>query len=153
MAKEINFHFKSPKDSPGYLLGQVTMLWQRKLKKVLDPLDLTQTQFVLLAALGWLSKKSDAVTQIDIANQSNTDRMMVSKVLRTLVDKGFVSRKEHETDTRAKIITLTPAGENVLQKAIIVVEQADLDFFTSLATELPTFNKHMAQLIEENKDA
>jgi len=73
--------------------------------------------------------------------------------LRTLVDKGFVSRKEHETDTRAKIITLTPAGENVLQKAIIVVEQADLDFFTSLATELPTFNKHMAQLIEENKDA
>lgn len=144
MAKEINFHFKSPKDSPGYLLGQVTMLWQRKLKKVLDPLDLTQTQFVLLAALGWLSKKSDAVTQIDIANQSNTDRMMVSKVLRTLVDKGFVSRKEHETDTRAKTINLTPPGENVLQKAIIVVEQADLDFFSSLATDLPSFNKHMA---------
>ncbi|MEJ5055787.1 MarR family winged helix-turn-helix transcriptional regulator [Sphingobacterium sp. MYb382] len=153
MAKEINFHFKSPKDSPGYLLGQVTMLWQRKLKKVLDPLDLTQTQFVLLAALGWLSKKSDAVTQIDIANQSNTDRMMVSKVLRTLVDKGFVSRKEHETDTRAKTINLTPPGENVLQKAIIVVEQADLDFFSSLTTDLPSFNKHMAQLIEENKEA
>lgn len=152
MAKEINFHFKSPKDSPGYLLGQVTMLWQRKLKKVLDPLDLTQTQFVLLAALGWLSKKSDAVTQVDIANQSNTDRMMVSKVLRTLVDKGFVSRKEHETDTRAKTINLTPPGENVLQKAIIVVEQADLDFFSSLATDLPSFNKHMAQLIEENKE-
>ncbi|MFZ0595451.1 MAG: MarR family transcriptional regulator, partial [Flavobacterium sp.] len=84
MTKEINFHFKSPKDSPGYLLGQLTMLWQRRLKKVLDPLDLTQTQFVLLAALGWLSKKSNCVTQVDIANQSNSDRMMVSKVLRTL---------------------------------------------------------------------
>jgi len=78
--------------------------------------------------------------------------MMVSKVLRTLVDKGFVSRKEHKTDTWAKIITLTPAGENVLQKAITVVGQADLIFFTSLAMELPTFNKHMAQLIKENKD-
>ncbi|MEJ5055781.1 MarR family winged helix-turn-helix transcriptional regulator [Sphingobacterium sp. MYb382] len=122
----------------------MTTRWQHKLKKFLDPLDLTQTQFVLLAALGWLSKKSDAVTQIDIANQSNTDRMMVSKVLRTLVDKGFVSRKEHETDTRAKTINLTPPGENVLQKAIIVVEQADLDFFSSLATDLPSFNKHMA---------
>jgi DNA-binding MarR family transcriptional regulator len=151
MAKEIDFHFKSPKDSPGYLLGQLTMLWQRKLKKVLDPLDITQTQFVLLAALGWLSKKSDAVTQIDIANQSNSDRMMVSKVLRTLEEKGFLTRQEHETDTRAKIIRLTDTGETVLQKAIIEVENADLDFFSALNENLSSFNSNMVNLIEKNK--
>ena len=95
MSKEIDFQFKSPNDSPGYLLGQVTMLWQRKLKKVLDPLNLTQTQFVLLAALGWLSKKNNVVTQVEIANQSNTDRMMVSKVLRNLsVDKSILPTPE-----------------------------------------------------------
>lgn len=151
MAKEINFHFKSPKDSPGYLLGQLTMLWQRKLKKVLDPLDLTQTQFVLLAALGWLSKKSDSVTQIDIANQSNADRMMVSKVLRTLEEKGFITRHEHETDTRAKTIRLTNTGETILQKGLIEVENADLDFFSSLDGNLPLFNSNMANLIDRNK--
>jgi DNA-binding MarR family transcriptional regulator len=151
MPKEINFHFKSPKDSPGYLLGQLTMLWQRKLKKVLDPLDLTQTQFVLLAALGWLSKKSDAVTQIDIANQSNSDRMMVSKVLRTLEEKGFITRQEHQSDTRAKTIKLTNEGETVLQKAIIEVENADLDFFSTLDKNLLSFNSNMAQLIDINK--
>lgn len=151
MPKEINFHFKSPKDSPGYLLGQLTMLWQRKLKKVLDPLDLTQTQFVLLAALGWLSKKSDAVTQIDIANQSNSDRMMVSKVLRTLEEKGFITRQEHQSDTRAKTIRLTNEGETVLQKAIIEVENADLDFFSTLDKNLLSFNSNMAQLIDINK--
>jgi len=150
MPKEIEFHFKSPKDSPGYLLGQVTMLWQRKLKKVLDPLDLTQTQFVLLAALGWLSKKNDAVTQVDIANQSNADRMMVSKVLRTLVEKGFVTRQEHQTDTRAKTIWLTTSGELILQKAIIEVENADLIFFATLDTKLASFNQNMVQLIEKN---
>jgi DNA-binding MarR family transcriptional regulator len=152
MPPEIEFHFKSTSDSPGYLLGQVTMLWQRKQKRVLDPLDLTQTQFVLLAALGWLSKKSDAVTQVDIANQSNADRMMVSKVLRTLEDKGFITRQEHQTDTRAKIIRLTPEGETVLQKALIEVENADLAFFSSLNTKLSAFNKNMLQLIDENKD-
>ncbi|KQB42346.1 MarR family winged helix-turn-helix transcriptional regulator [Flavobacterium aquidurense] len=152
MPKEINFHFKSPKDSPGYLLGQLTMLWQRKLKKVLDPLDLTQTQFVLLAALGWLSKKNDSVTQIDIANQSNADRMMVSKVLRTLEDKGFITRQEHETDTRAKTIKLTNAGEKVLQNAIIEVENADLDFFSTLDENLSPFNANMAKLIDKNKN-
>lgn len=152
MAEEINFHFKSPKDSPGYLLGQLTMLWQRKLKKVLDPLDLTQTQFVLLAALGWLSKKSNSVTQVDIANQSNADRMMVSKVLRTLEEKGFITRQEHETDTRAKTIRLTEIGETVLQKGLIEVENADLDFFASLDENLSTFNSNMAKLIDKNKN-
>lgn len=150
MSKEIEFHFKSPGDSPGYLLGQVTLLWQRKLKKVLDPLDLTQTQFVLLAALGWLSKKNNAVTQVDIANQSNSDRMMVSKVLRALAEKGFLTRQEHDIDTRAKTIKLTSNGELVLQKAIIAVENADLDFFATLNTKLPSFNSSMMQLINQN---
>lgn len=152
MPKEIEFHFKSPHDSPGYLLGQLTMLWQRKQKKVLDPLDLTQTQFVLLAALGWLSKKNNAVTQVDIANQSNADRMMVSKVLRTLQEKGFVTRQEHETDTRAKTIRLTTNGEVVLQKAILEVENADLDFFAALDTKLPSFNSNILQLIDKNSE-
>lgn len=151
MAKEIDFHFKSPNDSPGYLLGQLTMLWQRKQKKVLDPLDLTQTQFVLLAALGWLSKKNEAVTQVDIANQSNADRMMVSKVLRTLEEKGFITRQEHETDTRAKTIRLTNIGELVLQKAIIEIENADLDFFSTIEEKLSLFNDNMVKLINRNK--
>jgi DNA-binding MarR family transcriptional regulator len=150
MPKKIDFHFKSPSDSPGYLLGKLTMLWQRKQKRVLDPLGLTQTQFVLLAALGWLSKTSDAVTQIDIANQSDADRMMVSKVLRTLEDKGFVTRHEHETDTRAKTIRLTANGEIVLQKAIVEVENADLAFFAALDDKVGSFNRKMLRLIERN---
>ncbi|RZK92665.1 MAG: MarR family transcriptional regulator [Pedobacter sp.] len=135
MSKEIEFQFKSPNDSPGYLLGQLTMLWQRKQKKVLDPLDLTQTQFVLLAALGWLSKKSKAVTQVDIANQSNADRMMVSKVLRTLEDKGFITRQAHKTDTRAKTIRLTADGEFVLQKALKSCVPLKLSHASSIETK------------------
>jgi len=151
MAKEIEFQYKSPNDSPGYLLGQLTMFWQRRQKKVLDPLDLTHTQFVLLASLGWLSKKSNAVTQIDIANQSNADRMMVSKVLRTLEDKKFITRQEHHTDTRAKIIQLTNTGEEVLQKALTEIENADFDFFSAIEENLKSFNSNMVQLIDRNK--
>lgn len=151
MAEKIEFKFKSPNDSPGYLLGQLTLLWQRKQKKVLDPLNLTQTQFVLLAALGWLSREHEHVTQVDIANQGNADRMMVSKVLRTLEDKQFISRREHQTDTRAKVITLTDEGAKVLQKALTAVENADIDFFSVLGTDLMSFNHNMVNLIELNK--
>lgn len=152
MTKEIEFQFKSPNDSPGYLLGQVTMLWQRKQKRVLDPLDLTHTQFIILASLAWLSKTEKIVTQVDIANQGNMDRMMVSKVLRTLEEKSFITRQEHETDTRAKTIRLTKKGETILQQAIIEVENVDEDFFSTLETFLPSFNKSMIQLIDKNNE-
>lgn len=151
MSNKIEFHFKKPEDSPGYLLGQLTMLWQRKQKRVLDPLDLTHTQFALLCALAWLSRDNDKVTQVDIANQGNADRMMVSKVLRTLEEKKFITRHEHPTDTRAKTIKLTSDGEVVLQQAIIAVETADLEFFHKLGMNLTTFNSTMAALIEQNK--
>lgn len=148
MAKKIEFHFKSPEDSPGYLLGQLEILRQRKLKRVLDPLDLTITQFVMLAAVGWLSRDNDAVTQIDIANQSSADRMMVSKVLRTLEEKKFITRQEHPTDTRAKVIKLSPAGESVLQKALISVETSDVDFFSVLdPTDLKILNANISKLL------
>lgn len=152
MPKKIEFRFKSPEQSPGYLLGQVATLWQRKQKKILDPLDLTQTQFVLLAALAWLSKDSDTVTQIDIANQGNADRMMVSKVLRTLEEKKFIARKEHPTDTRAKVINLTDSGGKVLQKALTAVEECDQVFFSALGKNLGMYNQAMAGLIERNRE-
>lgn len=150
MTEAVEFHFKSPEESSGYLLWQVSMHWQRKMKKELDKLDITHTQFVLLAALAWLAKSSSLVTQVDIANHSNTDRMMVSKVLRTLQKKGLIARKEHETDTRAKCISLTKEGSLVLQKAILLVAQVDKDFFSSLGANTEAFNAHMLQLIREN---
>ena len=152
MQNKIKFKFKSPEESPGYLLGQLNLIWQRNQKKVLDPLDLTQTQFVLLAALAWLSKTKTDVTQVDIANQGNADRMMVSKVLRTLEVKKFISRQEHTTDTRAKIVRLTQTGEKVLHVALANVENADIEFFSVLEKNLTLFNKNMFKLISENKD-
>ncbi|KOS05800.1 MarR family transcriptional regulator [Flavobacterium akiainvivens] len=153
MIKKIEFQFKSPEESPGYLLGQLTLLWQRKQKKVLDPLNLTQTQFVLLAALGWLYRENDNVTQVDIANQGNADRMMVSKVLRTLEEKKFISRHEHKTDTRAKVIKLTDEGAKVLQEALVAIENADVEFFSILGTDkLSVFNMNMVNVIRQNKE-
>jgi DNA-binding MarR family transcriptional regulator len=148
MSKKIVFHFKKPEESSGYLLWQVTMLWQRTIKKELDTIAITHTQFVLLATIGWLSKQQEVVTQVDIANHSNTDRMMVSKVLRTLQEKGFITRREHETDTRAKTIALTPKGALVLQKALPLVQHADDHFFSVLKKDLKGFNTNLLQLIK-----
>ena len=150
MSEKIEFKFKSPEQSPGYLLGNLTLIWQRQQKRILDPLNLTHTQFVLLAALGWLSRESDQVTQVDIARQGNADRMMVSKVLRTLEAKKFIQRQEHPTDTRAKVIRLTEKGSAILQKALVEVEESDIRFFSVIGKDLDSFNRNMAELIKRN---
>lgn len=152
MTENIEFIFKSPDTSPGFLLGQLTLLWQRKLKKVLDPLGLTHTQFILLTSIAWLTNKSENITQVEIANLNNFDRMMVSKVLRTLESKKLITRQEHTNDTRAKIVKLTTNGKKILQIALTKVENADIEFFSSIDKNLSNLNNYMQTLIKTNKD-
>jgi DNA-binding MarR family transcriptional regulator len=70
-----------------------------------------------------------------------------------LEDKGFIRRQEHPTDTRAKTITLTDSGAEVLQQALKAVEQADVAFFSLSETALTGFNQTMESLINQNKDS
>jgi DNA-binding MarR family transcriptional regulator len=116
-------------ESTGFLLYNLTTLLQRRMKRELDVLDITHMQFVLLATLKRLSKSNKPITQIEIATESKADKMMVSKVLRNLQTKGFVTREEHSTDTRAKTILLTKEGNLMLQKGFAIVKKVEKDFF------------------------
>jgi len=146
MNKKIDFHFEKPEENLGYLLWQATMLWQRQMNRALDEISLTHTQFVILAALGWLLKSSESVTQKEIADHSNTDSMMVSKILRTLQKNELVDRKEHETDTRAKCVFLTNKGIDTLQKAIEIKTHANNSFFENLSDK-DNFGNELIQII------
>lgn len=148
---ETNFGFNAPKESPGYLLTHVSLLWKQKQRTVLRPFDLTLTQFTLLSSLAWLSKSDSVVTQVDIADFSNSDRMMTSKVLRTLEQKKYITRKEHPTDTRAKIISLTPSGVEIVQKAIVAVGSVDKEFFAVINEDISLFNKTLLHLMDFHK--
>lgn len=143
------FSFGEAEDSPGYLLWQVTTLWQREIKKRLDELDVTHSQYVLLASLLWLTGREGHVTQIDLASHSKIDPMTTSTVLRTLEKKGWVQRAEHPTDTRAKTVVLTPKGTDVVRRAIPIVEQTDREFFS--VTDVAELNRHLGKLAGSRK--
>lgn len=149
MTRNIDFKFEKLEDSLGYLLWQTTMSWQRQMNQALEKVALTHTQFVILAALGWLSRQADAVTQKEIAEHSNTDRMMVSKILRTLENKGLVDRKEHPVDTRAKLVTLTKQGLESLQAALQVKSDANNLYFKNLSDK-EAFRHELVNLMERN---
>lgn len=147
MNKEIEYHFERPEENLGYLLWQTNMTWRREQNRALDSIGLTQTQFAILAALNSLLKQSDAVTQKAIATQSNTDTMMVSKVLRTLEKKGLIERKQHQTDTRAKCVFLTAKGEKTFQNAFEIATISNTAFFNNLSDE-DSFRKELQRIIK-----
>jgi DNA-binding MarR family transcriptional regulator len=139
-----------PEDNLGFLLWQTTMTWQRKLNRALDEIDLTHTQFAILSALSSLLKESNAVTQKAVAERSNTDTMMVSKVLRSLEKKGFIERKEHETDTRAKCVFLTSKGMSTFQNAYKITSAANQDFFSKISDK-DSFRQELQKIIQIDK--
>lgn len=139
-----------PEDDLGFLLWQITMTWQRQLNRALDEIDLTHTQFAIISALRSLLKESNAVTQKAIAERSNTDTMMVSKVLRTLEKKGFIERKEHKTDTRAKCVFLTTKGINSFKNAFKITSAANQDFFSKLSDK-DMFIKELQNIVGIDK--
>jgi DNA-binding MarR family transcriptional regulator len=142
-----DFSFDKTEDSTGFLLWQVTNLWQREIKKALEKYDLTHSQFVLLASIRWLTLNKQTVTQILLSNHTKIDPMTTSTVLRTLQTKGLIKRQEHETDTRAKTVELTEVGIRIIKQAIKTVEQFDKQFFASLDNQTQDFNNKLMSLL------
>lgn len=142
------FHFRKPVESSGYLLWQVSMRRAREMNRALEPLELTYTQFVVMAALMWVSRSQEHVTQSDIAADCKLDRMMVSKILRGFDARGFVSRTPSPTDTRAKNVTATDTGKALFDRAITTVKTADEVFFGKLS-DRNRFNDELQRLLEE----
>src|SRR3954467_3426438 len=107
--------FKKAEDSTGFLLWQVTNLWQREIKKALEKYALTHSQYVLLASIQWLTLNNQDVTQILLSSHTKIDPMTTSTVLRNLQTRGLLQRQEHSTDTRAKTVGLTESGKKIIK--------------------------------------
>jgi DNA-binding MarR family transcriptional regulator len=123
------FGFEKPEHSPGFLLWQTTITWQRQIKKALDPYDISHAQFVILANTLWFEGVKQTPTQILIARSTKLDKMTVSKSLKKLTAQGLIKRTEHKDDTRAKSVHLTTKGKTMTSKLVPIVEKIDTDFF------------------------
>jgi DNA-binding MarR family transcriptional regulator len=145
------FSVEKAEDSSGFLLWQVTNLWQREIKKALEPFALTHSQFVLMASIHWLTLHKQEVTQILLSSHTKIDPMTTSTVLRTLQTKGLLERQEHLTDTRAKTVKLTEDGIKIIKEAIKTVENFDKTFFAILGNKTGLFNEQLLTLLEQKK--
>jgi DNA-binding MarR family transcriptional regulator len=142
--------FSDPENNGGFVMWQVSMLWQRKLKSELDKLDITHAQFLLLAALDYLSGQKNIVSQQDLAKHIRIDKMMTSKILRTMQKKGLLTRKKNKMDTRSKTLVLSEEGNETLAKGLKAVDKVDTDFLLPLGLNSLSFHDDMRILLKTN---
>ena len=142
------FSYKEPEENTGYLLWQVTMQWQLSMNRALGKMGLTLTQFSLMAGLYWLSSKKQMVTQQQLADYANTDKMMTSKVLIVLEKKYFIERIKDTVDSRAKQLKITDKGKQALKAAYQVVQMVDDLFFNDVVKDKAVFDDLLLRLIK-----
>lgn len=107
----------SPPPSTGYLVWHLSLKWRAALDRALAPLELTSSQYSLLASLYGFSRSGAQPSQRELAEYSALEPMHVSKLLRGLERVGLVERTPHPDDSRARQLSVTARGVEVVTAA------------------------------------
>ena len=90
----------------------------RKYKPLLDELDLTYTQYIVMMVLWERGQANEKLLCETLCLRSNT----LTPLLKKLRDKGYIEKTKDKGDGRNLVITLTRAGEELRDKALGVPE-------------------------------
>ncbi|HLI22162.1 MAG TPA: hypothetical protein VKV32_13640 [Stellaceae bacterium] len=126
--------------------------WQRRLEKALQPVGLTHLQFILLATIDWLERAGEVPSQARLANFTLFDRVMISKVLALLAQKGLIARDAHPTVAKAKRVDLTSAGHQALARARPLWAETEERYFGQLGAERMRLLGGLLDDLLENSD-
>lgn len=134
----------------GFLLWQVSKLWQQRLALSLRDLDLPPTQAVILANVLRLSEEGGEVTQASLSKATKVDRMTASQTLRSLEEKRLIIRRSSKKDSRTNQIQLTEPGRKVAFEAVARLAAAHQTFFEPLKGDKEQMVFYLQRLVQAN---
>ncbi len=117
---------------PGHLIRRLNQIAVAQFMDKMASLDvdLTPVQFSALCAV----QSHPGIDQASIAGLIAYDRATLGKVIDRLEAKGMVSRTVSRHDRRAREVTLTQIGEELLKQVHPVVMAAQSEILTGLDT-------------------
>ena len=122
MSHKLNTQFKSAEASPGFLFWKIANLHQKLQRQVLSDLNISPTQFSILACYFFCQNKPGLPTQSDICEMAGLDKMLVSDITKTLLAKQLIRKKSRASDKRSYEIELSEEGKIICNKAIKLIE-------------------------------
>ncbi len=91
----------------------------KRYKPYLDEIDLTYTQYITMMVL-WEKEKIGAK---ELGEKLYLDSGTLTPVLKTLEQKGYVTRHRSNEDERTLLVQLTDPGRKLKEKAVTIPER------------------------------
>jgi DNA-binding MarR family transcriptional regulator len=92
---------------------------------------------------------SGEFTQSQLGEMCGIDKTTMVVTVDELERAGFAERRLSQTDRRARIVAVTPAGEEIVAQASKIVQRIQEDVLSSLsARDRATFLKVLGELVE-----
>ena len=143
---------RKPSHGSGYLLWQVSNIWQRKINELLTDFCITHVQYLLLATIIWMEQRNLPINQISVARHAHSHKMMTSKVLRSLERTGYIKREEDPQDSRSKNVYITDKGREKYFEVKKIFDNEDKLFFDKVEKNRFSLTSIFIDMIEENKN-
>lgn len=127
--------------STSHLLHRVQQLASDRFALLVGENGVTLRQFVVMTAIA----DAPGVSQADLVRVTGVDRSTLADMLTRLERKALVTRSASQTDARANVVRLTPAGSDMLIAARQHARAAD----AAILDALPRTKRRVFQALLE----
>ena len=104
---------------------------------------MTPVQYAALVAV----QEQPAIDQATLAGLIAYDRTTIGGVVDRLVEKGFIIRQTSARDRRAKVLTSSPEGKEIIEQAHAAAMRAQETLVTGLS---PAETDELVRLLEKS---
>ncbi|ADZ91621.1 MarR family winged helix-turn-helix transcriptional regulator [Marinomonas mediterranea] len=132
-----------------FALYSASLAMNKLYRKMLKPLDITYSQYLVLLTL-W---KQDALSVTDIGEQLFLDSATLTPLLKRMESANLIERRRSEQDERHVIISLTEEGRLLKEKAkdipneVFCHTNCDLDTLLETKANLESLRKNLLSRI------
>jgi DNA-binding MarR family transcriptional regulator len=113
-----------------------------------NAIDIKADQWSVISMLRHKRESS----QKNISLEFGYDKVMVMRIVQSLIDKGLVTKKICKNDKRTRIITLTEAGDELYKRIEPIAEKTIREAIRSLSVREVEFYVQISETIINNLD-
>lgn len=117
-------------DLIGTKIRYAYLMMRRSFSQRLGPLGLTQTQ----CATMWMLEANPGVSQTELADILDVDRITMIGVIENLSKNGLISRTRSTTDGRRRNLTLSEKGKELFAEAKKQILEHDYEFANRISS-------------------
>ncbi len=128
-----------------YKLHAVVIALDRMAEHLLEPLDITYTEFLVLLS----ASEAPDRRQSDIGRQMALGKASISIKVKALLDKKLIIQRQNTENRRENFLSLTDSGQEVLSSAVERLSSAAEPAFRAMKEYRSAFGKGLDRLMAE----